>query len=429
MAVPAWKQAILEKKRKQEEEKKKRQDDKEAYIASLPPWKQAKARKKLETDENVTIPPVTKHATVPSVTKYAPVPSQVVAGKPRTTNGTMNCVQEPLSSKTVSDVARVFSVQDKLLVEASSLPEPHRHIESEMLEVKPCSDDGKATNAFRLNRPKMKKSASQEVDETDPQFQAMPKWKQELLRRRKSKEEQTKLPGSKQQTEVKQSETRTEKAKQDHKHGVVSSSENNDSPKLIQKEGKTLKPPVFNMASKWANITEDDPDFKKLPSWKQAVIRRRKEDATKRTAPESPVTERKVLENSISIITPWSPSNEVPLSNAAENTLSNEVPHWKKKLKHTAISFPSLQLPKHENEPLFASQLHNKKAQKLLRRFSQPSGSTSNPVDDTAGVTMIDEESDDDFPISSLGRKEVSNYYAAFIPTLILECFTAGVVQ
>lgn len=58
-----------------------------------------------------------------------------------------------------------------------------------------------------------------------------------------------------------------------------------DSPKLLNKEGKSIRAPVIKSTGKWADIKEEDPEFKKLPMWKQELIKRRRRDMENRTAP------------------------------------------------------------------------------------------------------------------------------------------------
>ena len=58
--------------------------------------------------------------------------------------------------------------------------------------------------------------------------------------------------------------------------------------KLVEQEGTVLRPPVYKEVDEWANVTENDPSFKKLPLWKQALIKRRRNDIVKRSAPPPP---------------------------------------------------------------------------------------------------------------------------------------------
>ena len=71
---------------------------------------------------------------------------------------------------------------------------------------------------------------------------------------------------------------------------VVNRIEDDDSSggnKLVEKEGKTLHPPIFNEVNQWANVTTDDPKFTQLPQWKQALILRRRKDIAKRSGQET----------------------------------------------------------------------------------------------------------------------------------------------
>lgn len=50
----------------------------------------------------------------------------------------------------------------------------------------------------------------------------------------------------------------------------------------IQTEGIAHRAPVFKEVGEWANVPEDDPKFLSLPTWKQALIKRRRADIAKR---------------------------------------------------------------------------------------------------------------------------------------------------
>lgn len=56
------------------------------------------------------------------------------------------------------------------------------------------------------------------------------------------------------------------------------------STKLVEQEGVVHRPPAYKVVDEWANVSEDDPRFKKLPLWKQALIKRRRNDYAKRSA-------------------------------------------------------------------------------------------------------------------------------------------------
>ena len=50
----------------------------------------------------------------------------------------------------------------------------------------------------------------------------------------------------------------------------------------IQTEGVTHRAPVYKEVNEWANVSEKDPKFLSLPTWKQALIKRRRADVAKR---------------------------------------------------------------------------------------------------------------------------------------------------
>ena len=102
--------------------------------------------------------------------------------------------------------------------------------------------------------------------------------------------------------------------------------ENAASNKLVQQEGVTLHAPVFKEVDQWANVSQDDPKFKNLPSWKQALILRRRADIAKRTgstsssrtpSPVQPLSEEGHVK------TAWSPRNSF------DEAKSPNVPLWK----------------------------------------------------------------------------------------------------
>ena len=64
-------------------------------------------------------------------------------------------------------------------------------------------------------------------------------------------------------------------------------SDNPGSNKLVQREGVSLHPPIFNEVGQWANVAADDPKFTQLPQWKQALILRRRKDIAKRSGQET----------------------------------------------------------------------------------------------------------------------------------------------
>jgi len=60
--------------------------------------------------------------------------------------------------------------------------------------------------------------------------------------------------------------------------------------RLVQQEGKTLHPPIYKEVDQWANVAEEDEKFKKLPLWKQALIKRRRADIAIRSGQQVSVS-------------------------------------------------------------------------------------------------------------------------------------------
>lgn len=117
-----------------------------------------------------------------------------------------------------------------------------------------------------------------------------------------------------------------------------------DSPKMVHREGTELKPPVFKVKKKWADMKEDDPDFKSLPEWKRTLILRRKNDVKTRTAPPEKKEEKKE-EKSAPLPEPlWTPpTRSVPvreIPNEPEKEETNPLLDMRKSLRH--VHRPSL---------------------------------------------------------------------------------------
>ncbi len=181
-------------------------------------------------------------------------------------------------------------------------------------------------------------SASQtKKEEEDPSLMRLPPWKRALiLKKRRSQqnlevenkpsegEDETDAGSSLPDTvaEVKgggSSETGTSTVilKQPTPEVVNRQTENNTAEqRLVQQEGKTLHPPVYKEVDKWANVAEEDEKFLSLPSWKQALIKRRRADIAVRTG--QPVT-----------VTP-TPTKEPTVTKEFSTTASTDSPKTNK---------------------------------------------------------------------------------------------------
>ena len=460
MSVPAWKKAIFERRRQQEEEEKRKKAEKDAYLASLPPWKRAMVIKKMgETSNTTSISQqsskesllIKRRESTPNKTFQAsalqPRPFPIVETHPEPTVPTWRKALE--ERKTVAEARmRLEKSQIEITdVNKSNKEEsvgPRRSsgmwtqtagveqtdgTESKVVsKVESLTKQQEVEKEQSYIRPKLVKESSplQSMDEDDPQFMSMPKWKQDLIKRkRQSKlQQQSSFPAvvpnsiekvsSKQQITVvsKSNEIQiTANQKEDFsvKPEVVNASnkKEDDSPKLVKREGKSLKPPVYKVTSKWAEITEDNPEFQNLPQWKQALIRRRKNDVTKRSTPPEPlksVEKNTKEESSVPIATLWSPTHSVIKHSDDSDKTSEEnetVSLWRKQLKKRPENKKIIQ-DVQQPAPVVNSSVGGSKIQALLGRFSGDVLNRSpSPVEDME-VTMIDEESEDDEPIQPL---------------------------
>ena len=468
MSVPAWKKAIFERRRQQEEEEKRKKAEKDAYLASLPPWKRAMVIKKMGETSNTTSTSqqsskesllIKRRESTPNIKFQAsslqPRPFPIVETRPEPTVPSWRKALE--ERKTVAEA--------RMRLEKSQIETTDVNKNNKEESVGPKRSSGMWTQTVGIEqtdgteskvvstvesltkqqevkkeqsyiRPKLVKGSSplQSMDEDNPQFMSMPKWKQDLIKRkRQSKLQQqssfpvvvpnpTEIVSSKQQITVvsKSNEIQmtvapekqiTANQKEDFsvKPEVVNASnkKEDDSPKLVKREGKSLKPPVYKVTSKWAEITEDDLEFQNLPQWKQALIRRRKNDVTKRTTPPEPlksVEKNTKAESSVPIATLWSPTHSVikHSDDSDKTSKQNEtVSLWRKQLKKRPENKKIIQ-DVQQPAPVVNSSVGGSKIQALLGRFSGDVLNRSpSPVEDME-VTMIDEESEDDEPIQPL---------------------------
>ncbi len=146
-----------------------------------------------------------------------------------------------------------------------------------------------------------------QVDDSD--LAGLPSWKRALILKKRQKQAGL-VPGANTQPQsgsVDTTSTSSEQSKPNEppsdapditkkestaksRPDVVNRGNENDNPgsnKLVQKEGVSLHPPIFNEVGQWANVAADDPKFTQLPQWKQALILRRRKDIAKRSGQET----------------------------------------------------------------------------------------------------------------------------------------------
>ena len=214
-AVPAWKQAILQRRRQQEEEQRKKEAESEAYLASLPPWKRAlvlrRQKEKKEKEETATTassPPKRSD----SFTKWEEKQrNQATDRKPSWIKTSSASTPTPSGSSSVRAVsnsttsARPASTSSAHRFSGPQIhdrPTPRRESVtvlpsvSDRVAVKKTDydstppskggvvlrDKAEASNKHSASVRTKRKS----FEEDDPRFKDMPAWKKALLMRRRA---------------------------------------------------------------------------------------------------------------------------------------------------------------------------------------------------------------------------------------------------
>ncbi len=180
--------------------------------------------------------------------------------------------------------------------------------------------------------------------------------------------------------------------------------------KLIEQEGSVHRPPVYKVVDEWADVSENDPRFKKLPLWKQALIKRRRSDYTKRSAaPSAPVSNDKTKKSSTTSSTQKTDSKSKNAQNTSKNVFSNKdlsntntqnrfQPARKAPPRPTPTPPPSEPEPE---EPMFSFSFSKKAGHRTLDAGSESEDSDFDLEDVT--VTNLDDLSDEDSGIDKGG--------------------------
>jgi len=120
-------------------------------------------------------------------------------------------------------------------------------------------------------------------------------------------------------------------------------------------EDKETAPPILKDKDPWAHLSENDPQFKALPPWKQAMIMRRRYDIRRRSNPEIIPTKEKSAQDetdSAEEVPAWKQEVRKPQDNADDDLpdIDDNMPEWKKeklreqfkKDKNRSKSLPTL---------------------------------------------------------------------------------------
>ncbi len=352
-SLPPWKRAMLKKKEEGAATTTETKEERVSPLLKqkneqIPAWKQARTRKDSgSSDDNQAQRDKTSTATE-NVSKE-PFTDSIIEKKSITNSlrGKFEQQSSPQRFRKI-EVKRV-TAPTEVDKRKEELPKPSEKEEEKRSDekLKPLQklkgqfEQREDIDKFR--RPSVVKMQTQSFDVDDEKIKTMPKWKQDLLlRRQQQKTTKSSSPISKtppqsaspttdhkvksDHSDMKESNqspvnnsrppislpqsssspvsknapvsfnhisTQESKPLKDNQPEIVNASDKkgDTSPKLLHKEGKELKPPVYQMKSKWADMMEDDPEFKNLPAWKQNLIKRRKNDFKNRTAP--PIIEKK----------------------------------------------------------------------------------------------------------------------------------------
>lgn len=188
-------------------------------------------------------------------------------------------------------------------------------------EAEPQEKTEPPTKPAESLKPAVQENVVDGVDETDslpPAVKPSDTPSEPAPPAKKSPEKKKSKAKASKSTTAKQDSKGTKKAKNKVKPEVVNraAAQEENTGKLVTQEGVTLHPPVYKEVEQWANVSETDEKFLKLPAWKQALIRRRRADIAKRSGQNVPEekTETAQTEPTKPVHTAWSPRNSVDLT-------------------------------------------------------------------------------------------------------------------
>ena len=436
MAVPSWKMAIIARRKQQEDEERRKKAEMDAYLSSLPPWKRAMKRKQLEKEGKRDAQPTSVPSTEPTPAHTTSKPSALFKWKAAVEKSkTVDSLQphptlspkqnHRLTGSKPRALSRWKEVEEKAMTaevsETHSDPvaaSTHKHTSFKPLALSKWQDaephpeaDGEqaisrttSSQAPRTAEPAENiDSSTKTTDASSPDaeavptheifrdlaFLAQPKWKQDLILRKRgikrpSVEDRKKLtsnsPAAVQAANVKPPQETVKKVE------VVNAStnitESNKPEKLVSVEGKLFRPPIFQEVDEWANVDdlESNHKFKNLPLWHQALIKRKRDKRVMRSQPQestAKTSQAAATEKRPEISTPWSPnqtnvastteldsqSKPAPsedfqpvLSSKPAEDKSSSIPSWlaevKARKQHSQQAGKSSPFPHHTSAPV-----------------------------------------------------------------------------
>lgn len=161
---------------------------------------------------------------------------------------------------------------------------------------------------------------------------------------------------------------------------------------VIQAEGVTHRAPIYKEVSEWANVSEEDEKFRSLPTWKQALIRRRRADIAKRMGHTTSVDDVPLANGPV-------PSNDKQGDNP-QGVQSRDgpasIPPWKKQMMQRkaegGLTGPNL-MSAHEKKQLSTRRESptntTSNVKTLLGRFSDRSSPSPPPPPASTTVPKV----------------------------------------
>lgn len=486
MAVPSWKMAIISRRKQQEDEERRKKAEMEAYLSSLPPWKRAMKLKQLEKEGKGDVQPMPAPSAELTLKSAAFKPQALsrwkeAEEKSKTANGA-----EPHPVPGTKPVPRLtgskplaLSRWKEAVEKSKTVKDPERPVTDRIVQTK------SQTTALqsRAKKPSTEKADSScmvvatsppaaEAEQTDeifrdPAFLAQPKWKQDLILRKRG----IKRPSPAGQVKSTSSAVVQQASKPlqgaTKKLEVVNASMNENEPskseKLVNVEGKVHRPPIFQEVDEWAGVDdlESNHKFKNLPLWHQALIKRKRDKRLLRSQPPpsaAKTSQAADKEITSEVSTPWSPGQAnvtstaepdsqsrqvtsedsrlfVPSTKPAEEK-SSSVPSWlaevRARKQRNQQASQAQQLPRHTSAPALVGvsvQAQAATSHTTPKKSSPPRDTSSlqrspsnasDISDDVSEVecTLIDDLSDEEETIASLNSESRKSSTSSVHPIL-----------
>ena len=300
-SVPAWKKAIYERKKQQQKEEELKQAEKEAHLASLPPWKRSLLLKK-EAGGTVTSSQqsTTKSTAKPTAKQQTPIPSAATQNKSPTTVGRAAPTAErsaPAWKRKESPSSTNDSAPRQQQVNAPAPVNTNNNNNSD----KSPAWNRKFAPAISTDGPSHKETSTVTqpvVNGTDN----IPLWKRNLLKRQSAAATANTTDNKQQPVNVKATDTpQTSIAT-----GKLSNIETRPHPSRNDTTNRSSSPATntatTTTASEFRSRAKSIDDYNderlvSLPQWKRDLILRKRAAAAKERAKQNPERTSEVTES------------------------------------------------------------------------------------------------------------------------------------